>query len=82
MINTIARAGVREINYSITETAKANHLMPYGYFEYLLTEIPKHLEKKDSSFCKDLLLWSDKLLGNFGNHYKNMPLLGAVVFGV
>ena len=47
--------------YSIAETAKANHLKPYNYFEYLLTEIPKHLDDRDNHFCEDLLPWSDKL---------------------
>jgi len=61
MIDTIAGADSSAIIYSIAETAKANHLKPYDYFEYLLTEIPKHLDEKDNSFCKDLLPWSDKL---------------------
>ena len=46
---------------SIAETAKANHLKPYNYFEYLLTEIPKHMDDRDNHFCEDLLPWSDKL---------------------
>ncbi len=37
------------------ETAKANGLKPYDYFQYLLTEIPKHLEDKDCGFLEDLL---------------------------
>lgn len=49
------------IIYSIAETAKANNLKPYDYFEYLLTEIPKHLDESDRSFCENLLPWSDKL---------------------
>jgi len=64
MIDTIAGAESSAIIYSIAETAKANNLKPYDYFEYLLTEIPKHLEEKDSSFCEDLLPWSDKLPAN------------------
>ena len=58
MIDTIAGAKSSAIIYSIAETAKANHLKPYDYFEYLLTEIPKHMEDKDLSFCEDLLPWS------------------------
>lgn len=61
MIDTIAGADSSAIIYSIAETAKANNLKPYDYFEYLLTEIPKHLDEKDNSFCEDLLPWSDKL---------------------
>jgi transposase len=61
MIDTIAGAESSAIIYSIAETAKANNLKPYDYFEYLLTEIPKHLDERDRSFCEDLLPWSDKL---------------------
>ena len=52
---------IRDSIYSIAETAKANNLKPYDYFEYLLTEIPKHLDESDRSFCENLLPWSDKL---------------------
>lgn len=61
MIDTISGAKASAIIYSIAETAKANHLKPYNYFEYLLTEIPKHLDDKDLSFCEDLLPWSPNL---------------------
>ena len=64
MIDTIAGAKSSAIIYSIAETAKANHLKPYDYFEYLLTEIPKHMEDKDLSFCEDLLPWSPALPDN------------------
>lgn len=40
------------IHYSIAETAKANDLKSYEYFEYLLTEIPKHMEDTDLSFAQ------------------------------
>ena len=61
MIDTIAGANASAIIYSIAETAKANNLKPYNYFEYLLTEIPKHMDDHDMSFCEDLLPWSEKL---------------------
>ena len=61
MIDSIAGADSSAIIYSIAETAKANNLKPYDYFEYLLTEIPKHLDESDRSFCENLLPWSDKL---------------------
>lgn len=61
MINTIAGADSSAIIYSIAETAKANNLKPYDYFEYLPTEIPKHPDEKDTALCEDLLPWSDKL---------------------
>ena len=64
MIDTIAGAKSSAIIYSIAETAKANNLKPYDYFEYLLTEIPKHLEDTDRSFLDDLLPWSPSLPAN------------------
>ena len=54
----------KAIVYSIAETAKANNLKTYGYFEYLLAEIPEHLEDKDLSFCENLLPWSEELPAN------------------
>ncbi len=61
MIDTINGAQSSAILYSIAETAKANHLKPYMYFQYLLEEIPKHLDDVDRTFLEDLLPWSDKL---------------------
>lgn len=61
MIDTIAGAKSSAIIYSIAETAKTNNLRPYEYFEYLLTEIPKHMDDTDRSFCEDLLPWSPNL---------------------
>ena len=61
MIDTIAGAKSSAIVYSIAETAKANNLKPYEYFNYLLTEIPEHLDDTNTSFIEDLLPWSDKL---------------------
>lgn len=61
MIDTIAGAESSAIIYSIAKTAKANNLKPYNYFEYLLEEIPKHMDDHDMSFCENLLPWSEKL---------------------
>ena len=61
MIDTINGATSSAIIYSIAETAKANNLKPYEYFEYLLTEIPTHMDDTDSSFLEDFLPWSPKL---------------------
>ena len=41
MIDTVSGAKASAIIYIIAETAKANNLNPYYYFDYLLTEIPK-----------------------------------------
>ena len=64
MIDTVAGAKSSAIIYSIAETAKANSLKPYDYFEYLLTEIPKHLDDTGRSFLDDLLPWSPNLPAN------------------
>ena len=61
MIDTVAGARSSAIIYSIAETAKANGLKPYDYFEYLLTEIPKHLDDTGRTFLDDLLPWSPNL---------------------
>lgn len=53
MIDTINGAKTSAMIYSIAETAKANNLKPYDYFEHLLEEIPKRME--------DLLPWFEKL---------------------
>ena len=71
MIDTIAGAKSSAIIYSIAETAKANNLKPYDYFEYLLTEIPKHLDDTDRSFLDDLLPWSPGLPENCRKPGKN-----------
>lgn len=61
MIDTIAGLKSNAIIYNIAETVKANNLRPYEYFEYLLTEIPKHMGDTDRSFCENLLPWSPNL---------------------
>lgn len=61
MIDTMHGASASAIIYSISETAKANGLKPYEYFEYLLTEIPKHQDESSTDFLADLLPWSEKL---------------------
>ena len=61
MIDTINGAKSSAIIYSIVETAKANNLKPYDYVQYLLEEIPKHMDDRDCSFLEDLLPWSENL---------------------
>ena len=64
MIDTVNGATSSAIIYSIAETAKANQLKAYEYFEYLLTEIPKHMDDKNSNFLEELLPWSETLPEN------------------
>lgn len=55
IIDTINGAKTSAIIYSIAETAKANNLKPYEYFEYLLTELLEHQDDTDRSFLEKLL---------------------------
>lgn len=61
MLDTINGASSSAIIYSIAETAKANQLKPYDYFEYLLTELPKHMNDNNNDFLAELLPWSETL---------------------
>lgn len=65
MINTVSGANVSAIIYSLVETAKANNLYIYQYFEYLLMEFPKRKEftsaKEEAQAMEYLLPWSEKL---------------------
>lgn len=61
MIDTINGAKTSAIIYSIVETAKANNLKPFDYVQYLLEEIPQHMDGTDCSFLENLLPWSEKL---------------------
>ena len=61
MIDTINGANSSAIIYSIAETAKANNLKPYDYFEYLLTELPRHADDINRDFLASLLPWSETL---------------------
>ena len=56
--------------YSLVETAKANQLNTYKYFELLLTEIPKHMEDKNLRFLDDLMPWSKRVQKECPSLYK------------
>ena len=64
VIDIINGAKTSAVIYSIAETAKANNLKPYEYFEHLLTVIPEHMEDTDRSFLEELLPWSPALPEN------------------
>lgn len=65
VIDTISGAKASAVIYSLVETAKANNLHIYRYFEYLLTELPKLKEftnaKEESQAMEHLLPWSEAL---------------------
>lgn len=61
LIDTIDGAKSSAIIYSIVETAKANHLHPFRYLEFLLENLKEHQDDTDRTFIDDLLPWSQKL---------------------
>ena len=61
LIDSSKGANASAMIFSLAETAKANGLNTYQYFELLLTEIPKHMEDNNLSFLNDLLPWSKKV---------------------
>ena len=73
VIDTINGAKTSAVIYSIAETAKANNLKPYEYFEHLLTVIPEHMEDTDRSFLEELLPWSPTLPETFENKIYDRP---------
>lgn len=46
MIDTINGAKTFAIIYSIVETAKTNNMKPFNYVQYLLEEIPQHINDR------------------------------------
>lgn len=58
------------ILYSLSETAKANYINTYKYFELLLTEIPQHMEDKDLRFLDDLMPWSPRVQKECPSRFK------------
>ena len=55
MIESSNGAKASAILYSLVETAKANMINTFEYFNLLLTEIPQHMDDKDFKFIDDLL---------------------------
>ena len=58
------------ILYSLVETAKANMINTFEYFNLLLTEIPQHMDDKDFKFIDDLLPWSPRVQKECPSRYK------------
>lgn len=53
-------AAASAIIYSIVETAKANHLSPFHYLEYLFEKLP-NIDISDPNQIDELLPWSDSI---------------------
>ena len=81
MIDTIHGARTSSVIYSIEETAKVNRLRPCNYFEYLLEEIPKYMERTDRPLLGCLVPWSTIFLDQIRNHKnESMSLLRWLYF--
>lgn len=65
--------------YSIVETAKANYLNVYQYFELLLTEIPKHMNDTDLKFIDELLPWAPRVQETYPSRSINFGVLGFII---
>ena len=65
IIDTISGAKACDVIYSLVETAKANSLNIYRYFEHLLTELPKlkefNSDEEETQALNCLLPWSEEL---------------------
>lgn len=59
IIESSKGAQASAVLYSLVETAKANDLNPYKYFELLLSELPQHMDDTNLNFLDDLLPWSE-----------------------
>ena len=70
LIDSSNGAKASAILYSLTETAKANQLNTYKYFELLLTEIPKHMKDDNLAFLHELLPWSPMVQETCASKYK------------
>lgn len=58
------------ILFSLAETAKANAINTYQYFELLLTEIPKHMSDTNLSFLDNLLPWAKDVQKSCPSRFK------------
>ena len=72
LIDSIDGAKSSAIIYSITETAKANHLNPFRYLTHVLTVLKDHQDDTDYRFIEDLLPWSDQLQRSAGASQKQL----------
>ena len=70
LIESSRGAKASAILYSLVETAKANNLNTFEYFNLLLTEIPKHMDDKNLRFLDDLLPWSPRVQSECPSRYK------------
>ena len=64
-IDSVKGAEASAVIYSISETAKLNNLSTYSYFNHLLTELPKLIDKDgnmiNAKALESLLPWAEEL---------------------
>ena len=70
LIESSRGANASAILYSLVETAKANNLNTFEYFNLLLTEIPTHMDDKNLRFLDELLPWSPRVQEECPSRYK------------
>jgi hypothetical protein len=63
-------AKASDMIFSIAETAKANAINTYEYFNLLLSEIPKHQDDKDTKYLDALLTWSKNVQDKCPSRFK------------
>ena len=57
--------------FCIAETAKANGVNTYEYFDLFLAKIPKQMKDHDLSVLDNLLHWSKNVQSNCPSRFKN-----------
>lgn len=75
LIDSLKGATASSMLFSLAETAKANELNTYQYFELLLTEIPKHVENKNLNFLNNLMPWSKPIQQKCPSKYKKSYII-------
>ena len=70
LIESSNGAKASAILYSLIETAKANGLITFEYFNLLLIEIPQHVDDNNLRFLDNLLPWSSWVQKACPNKYK------------
>ena len=70
MIESSNGAKASAILYSLVETAKANMINTFEYFNLMLTEIPQHMDAKDLRFIDNLLPWSPRVQKECSSRHK------------
>lgn len=70
LIESSNGAKASAVLYSLVETAKANGLNTFEYFNLLLTEIPQHVGDNNLRFLDNLLPWSPMVQKACSSKYK------------